>query len=72
MLFFFSFYLFTFFYVAKQKDPPKIFVSISNNRITGDELIANCTTSISRPPPHISWMINGIQVINIYKDKKNV
>ena len=34
----------------------------------GDKLIANCTTTRSKPHPHITWLINGKKV----KRNKNV
>ncbi|XP_017769516.1 PREDICTED: nectin-1-like, partial [Nicrophorus vespilloides] len=29
----------------------------------GEILLANCTTAPARPPPHITWLINGEKVI---------
>ncbi|XP_053678395.1 uncharacterized protein LOC128728774 [Anopheles nili] len=44
-----------------QKGPPTIEFA-KKQLYYGDMLIANCTTSRARPPPHITWLINGKQV----------
>lgn len=44
-----------------QTSPPKISFSKRQFYI-GENLVANCTTSKARPPPHITWLINGKKV----------
>lgn len=51
--------------LAPQTGPPKIQFSKRQFYI-GENLVANCTTSKARPPPHITWLINGKKV-NIRK-----
>lgn len=44
-----------------QEDNPKITFNKDVYEI-GDVLVANCTTALSRPPPHITWLINDQKV----------
>ncbi|KFB37998.1 AGAP013021-PA-like protein [Anopheles sinensis] len=48
-----------------QKGPPTIEFA-KKQLYYGDMLIANCTTSRARPPPHITWLINGKQVDDVH------
>lgn len=44
-----------------QSGPPRI--TFSKRQFTnGENLVANCTTSKAHPAPHITWLINGVQV----------
>lgn len=49
------------FNVEKQEDNPTIDFNKETYEI-GEVLKANCTTSTSRPPPHITWWINDERV----------
>lgn len=44
----------------QEKDPSITFDK--NTYQVGDVLQANCTTAPARPPPHITWLINGVKV----------
>lgn len=49
-----------------QNAPPTI-VFKKRQFYIGEKLVANCTTSRSKPVPHITWLINGKKV-NIWID----
>lgn len=46
---------------VKQTGPPKILFK-EKAFFVGDNLVANCTTTRSKPHPHITWLINGKKV----------
>lgn len=48
----------------KQSGPPKIMFK-KRLFVVGENLIANCTTTRAKPPPTITWLINGKKVRNI-------
>ncbi|XP_055699185.1 uncharacterized protein LOC129799383 [Phlebotomus papatasi] len=47
--------------ILPQTGPPRISFS-KRQFFIGENLVANCTTSKSRPAPHITWLINGKKV----------
>lgn len=52
-----------------QNAPPTI-VFRKRQFYVGEKLVANCTTSRSKPVPHIVWLINGKKV-NIWRPHEN-
>lgn len=50
-----------FHFSEKQDDNPIIEFNKETYEI-GEVIKANCTTSVSRPPPHITWWINDEKV----------
>ncbi|CRK92440.1 CLUMA_CG006007, isoform A [Clunio marinus] len=52
--------------ILPQNAPPTI-VFKKRQFYIGEKLIANCTTSRSKPVPHIVWLINGKKVDEIYQ-----
>ncbi|CAG9802553.1 unnamed protein product [Chironomus riparius] len=51
--------------IVKQSGPPKIMFK-KRLFVVGENLIANCTTTRAKPPPTITWLINGKKVDEIY------
>lgn len=47
--------------ILPQTNPPRISFN-KRHYVVGERLVANCTTSKARPPPHITWLINGKKV----------
>ncbi|KAG5682634.1 hypothetical protein PVAND_011973 [Polypedilum vanderplanki] len=47
--------------IVKQTGPPKIMFK-KRLFVVGENLIANCTTTRAKPPPTITWLINGKKV----------
>lgn len=46
---------------VKQNGSPKIMFK-KRLFVVGENLIANCTTTRAKPPPTITWLINGKKV----------
>lgn len=59
------FYPHFFFVPVPQNNPPTIIFK-KRQFYVGEKLVANCTSSRSKPVPHIVWLINGKKV-NIWK-----
>ncbi|CRK92443.1 CLUMA_CG006010, isoform A [Clunio marinus] len=51
--------------IVKQTGSPKILFK-KKLFVVGENLIANCTTTRAKPHPHITWLINGKKVDDIY------
>ncbi|XP_044759851.1 uncharacterized protein LOC123317402 [Coccinella septempunctata] len=49
--------------IEPQLEDPKITFNKETYEI-GEVLEANCTTAPARPPPHITWLINGEKVVD--------
>lgn len=54
-----------------QLEDPKITFNKETYEI-GEVLEANCTTAPARPPPHITWLINGEKVCTFNRKLTNV
>lgn len=52
---------FFYFFTVPQNAPP-IIVFKKRQFYVGENLVANCSTSRSKPVPHIVWLINGKKV----------
>ncbi|XP_055381170.1 probable cyclin-dependent serine/threonine-protein kinase DDB_G0292550 isoform X2 [Condylostylus longicornis] len=52
--------------ISPQSGPPAIKFKKKPPFYIGDQLIALCNTTVARPIPHITWLINGKKVSNEY------